>query len=75
MTFEFEKAIYYFLMILMSAIILFSIGFVYLSANGTFRKELVLEELRRAEEAGMKKELPEFMLETLKSDELEQLKP
>ncbi len=75
MTLKQEKTFHYVLMFFMSALIIFSIVFVYLSANGAFRKEPIPDELMSAEEAGLKKELPEFMLETLKPDELEQLKP
>ncbi len=70
-----KKAFHYVLMVLMSVVIVLSIGFVYLNVDGALIKQPVPSELINAEEAGNTKQLPEYMLKTLKNDELEQLKP
>ena len=70
-----KRAFHYVLMVLMSVVIVLSIGFVYLNVDRALRLQPVPSEMVSAEEAGNTRQLSEYMLETLKGDELEQLKP
>ncbi len=70
-----QRYFHYVLMFFMCVVAVLSVVFVGLIINGVLKGRPVPSELVRAEEAGRTKLLPEYMLKTLKSDELEQLKP
>lgn len=72
-----EKVFYYLVMGAMSALIVFSAGFAYMGANGYLQKREkgVFDDFSRSEKAGQTKSLPDFVVDTLPSDDLEMLKP
>lgn len=68
----YEKSLYYFLIGLMSAIAVFSLGFTYIGVQGHLNAPA--PRVSSVDSIGQTKPLPDFIVDRVPKDELESLK-